>query len=56
MTKNLLFAVPLFGRVLKSAWQGDAAGKAFAFNMVMAQAITVCQLGNPAIVSPGKGR
>lgn len=50
---TILFAVPVVGWLLRSAWHGDAREKAFFVgNLMMAWAIAFLQFGYPALIVP----
>jgi hypothetical protein len=51
--RTVLFAVPVIGWLLRSAWHGDATEKAFfVVNLLMAWALAFLQFGYPALIVP----
>ena len=53
MLKNVVFAVPVIGWMLKSAWYGDMAEKLFFLANVLALwAFAIYVFGYPALIVP----
>lgn len=53
MLRNLVFAVPVFGWMLKSAWHGDTTEKvSFVGNLVAIWAFAMYFFGYPAFIVP----
>lgn len=48
-----LFAIPLFGWLLRSAWYGDTREKVFfVVNLLLFWAIAILYFGYPALIVP----
>jgi hypothetical protein len=53
MLRNVLFAVPVFGWLLKSAWYGDVVEKAFFLaNILAVWASAIYFIGYAALIVP----
>lgn len=56
MVQKLIYSIPLFGWMLKSASLGDTAEKVFfIFNLLAFWAIAIYFFGYPAIILPALG-
>lgn len=53
MLKNLVFAIPVFGWMLKSAWYGDMVEKLFFLaNVIAVWAFAIYLIGYAALIVP----